>query len=115
MLLLRDNEGIACIGDRQVNMRQDIGEWEFNNLGRRNLERILSNLIASLEETLNTFFLRVIVCHRSFILLTAMVSNTNKTDKTTDHICFVSSVHYCIIVKQSNSTRVGILRMWCIS
>lgn len=88
-MLLGDNEGITCIGDHQVNMRKDIGEWQFNNLGRRNLERVLSNLIVSLEETLNTFFLGVIVCHRSFILLTAMVSNANKTDKTTDHICFV--------------------------
>lgn len=96
-------------------MRQDIGEWEFKNLGRRNLERVLSNLMVSLEETLDTFFLRVIVCHRSFILLKSMVSNTNKTDKTTNHICFVSSVQYRIIIKQSNSTRVGILRMWCIS
>ena len=93
-------------------MHQDIGEWEFKSLGCRNLKRVLSNLMMSLEETLDTFFLRVIVCHRSFILLTSMVSNMNKT---TNHICFVLSVQYRIIVKQSNSTRVGILRMWCIS
>ena len=93
-------------------MHQDIGEWEFKSLGCRNLKRVLSNLMVSLEETLDTFFLRVIVCHRSFILLTSMVSNMNET---TNHICFVLSVQYRIIVKQSNSTRVGILRMWCIS
>ena len=93
-------------------MHQDIGEWEFKSLGCRNLKRVLSNLMVSLEETLDTFFLRVIVCHRSVILLTSMVSNMNKT---TNHICFVLSVQYRIIVKQSNSTRVGILRMWCIS
>ena len=93
-------------------MHQDIGEWKFKSLGCRNLKRVLSNLMVSLEETLDTFFLRVIVCHRSFILLTSMVSNMNKT---TNHICFVLSVQYRIIVKQSNSTRVGILRMWCIS
>ena len=115
MLLFRDNEGIACIRDSQVNMRQDIGEWEFNNLGRRNLESVLSNPMVSLEEALNTLFLRVIVCHRWFILLTAMVFNMNKTDKTTDPICFVLSVQCRLTVKQSNSTRVGILRMWCIS
>ena len=96
-------------------MHQDIGEWEFKSLGCRNLKRVLSNLMVTLEETLDTFFLRVIVCHRSFILLTSMVSNLNKTDKTTNHICFVLSVQYRIIVKQSNSARVGILRMWCIS